>query len=187
MKSSSNYQPSKRLQTIELLKNIFLSTNETELWREFIKFDSHIDTTSQALEADFNRYFIGPDTPLSAPYASVYIEKSESIMSKSTEQVRKIYDLMGLINPKKNSQPDDFIGLELDAYFQLLYIKEVKEIDYLEEMRVYFLNEHIAKWIFDFCNLIMQNKNNPSLAIQYLANELQLFFKNEIQKEGVCA
>lgn len=175
---------SPQLQKLNLLKNIFLSTNEKELFESFSKLNTSIIISSERLEADFNRYFIGPDAPLAAPYASIYIDETKSVMTESTQKVRQIYDLIGLINPLKHSQPDDFIGLELDAYYQLLFLEEEKEIEFLEEIRLYFLHEHLSQWIFKFCDSVISNTEYTSESIQYLAQELKIFFEKEIQHEG---
>lgn len=180
-----------RFKKLEALKNIFVSTNSDELWNGFLGLNSSLkvsieslDVSKDSLEADFNRYFIGPNSPIAIPYASTYIDKQEVVMSQSTEKVRELYALMGFKNPLKDTQPDDFIGLELDAYFQLLFLEEEKNINYLKDMRCYFLLEHIQNWIFDFVEKININGDEPSLAINLIAKELKSFFENEIKHEG---
>jgi len=173
-----------RIKKISALKNIFSSSNTNELWNGFLELNIDLKITKESLEADFNRYFIGPDSPIAAPYASIYLDKQESIMSDSTEKVRELYDLMGFKNPLKGTQPDDFIGLELDAYFQLLFLEEERNIDYLQDLRNYFLFEHIQNWIFDFIKVVNSNENNPSIVINQIVNELKSFFENEIEHEG---
>ena len=173
-----------RLEKLDILKHIFLSSNDQELLEHFKRLNPIFDLDTVALEADFNRYFIGPDKPLAVPYASVYIDQTQSVMTEATQKVRQIYDLVGLINPLKNQQPDDFIGLELDAYFQLLYLEMEKDIEFLQEVRLYFLQEHLALWIFAFCDQILTNTTFSSQPIQLLAKELKNFFEQEIQLEG---
>ena len=175
---------SPQLQKLDLLRKIFLSSDDEQLYASFIKLFPMVTTTQERLEAHFNRYFIGPDNPLASPYASIYIDKVQSVMTESTQKVRKIYELIGLINPLKNKQPDDFIGLELDAYYQLLFLEIEKDIEFLKEVRLYFLHEHLALWIFEFCDSILSNTEYPSEPIYYLAQELKTFFEEEIQHEG---
>lgn len=184
MTKAMNLSSTQRLEKIEVLKNIFISSSDNELWQGFIKLNSNIETTKVSLEADFNRHFIGPDSPIAPPYASIYLDKQEVVMSKSTEKVRELYDLMGLKNPLKGTQPEDFVGLELDAYYQLLYLEKEKDIKYLHDFRLYFLFEHIQKWIFDFVEKIQSNEEEPSVAINLIAQELKSCFENEIEHEG---
>ncbi len=182
MKAIENNDFSQRLDKISILKDIFSSMNENELFKAFSKLDSSIDIDKMTLEADYNRYFVGPDNPIAAPYSSVYIDKTDSIMTETTEKVRDLYFVMGFKNKLKDSLPEDFLGLELDAYYQLLYIEE--KTNYLSEVRCYFLFEHIKVWIYDFIETVLSNKENPSLAINFIVQELKLFFDKELKYEG---
>lgn len=182
MKTNKSDELSKRVQKASVLKDIFSSTNEDELFNAFSKLNSGLEIDKTTLESDFNRYFIGPDTPIAAPYSSVYIDNTDAIMTETTHKVRELYEIMGFKNRLKNSVPEDFLGLELDAYYQLLYIEE--KTNYLSEIRCYFLFEHIKVWIYDFILAVLSNENNPSEAINYIARELKLFFDNEFKYEG---
>ena len=185
MTKTINLSSLQRIKKLEALKNVFTSSSTDELWSGFIGLNSDLNINKDSLEADFNRYFIGPDSPIAAPYASIYLDKQEAVMlSPSTEKIRELYELMGFKNPLKGTQPDDFIGLELDAYFQLLFLEEEKNIDYLRDLRRYFLFEHIQNWIFDFIEVVNSNSNNPSIAINLIVKELKSFFENEIEHEG---
>jgi TorA maturation chaperone TorD len=184
MTKAMSSNSTQRLEKIEVLKNIFTSSNDKELWRGFKELKNDLEISQDSLEADFNRYFIGPDSPIASPYASIYLDKQEVVMSQSTEKVRELYDLMGLKNPPKDTQPEDFIGLELDAYYQLLFLEKEKNINYLHDFRLYFLFEHIQKWIFDFVEKIQSNEKEPSAAINLIAQELKSCFENEIEHEG---
>jgi len=176
----TNY--STRLEKVSILKDIFSSTNEDELFSAFSRLNSDISIDKTTLEADFNRYFIGPDAPLAAPYSSIYIDRSDAIMTETTQKVRNLYDVMGFENKLKNSLPEDFLGLELDAYYQLLFIEE--KTNYLTDIRCYFLFEHIKVWVYDFIEAVLENKENPSLAINFIVQELKEFFDNELKYEG---
>ena len=184
MTKAISSQSTQRLKKIKALKSIFSSNNADELWMGFLELNSDLEISKDSLESDFNRYFIGPDSPIASPYASIYIDKQEAVMSESTEKVKELYELMGFKNPLKGTQPDDFIGLELDAYFQLLFLEKEKNIDYLHDFRLYFLFEHIQKWIFDFVEVVNSNEKEPSDAIKLIVQELKSCFENEIEHEG---
>lgn len=173
-----------KLEKLKSLRNIFISSNSEELLDAFIGLNGDLEVSKVSLESDFNRYFIGPDSPIASPYASIYLDKQEALMSQSTEKVRELYDLMGFVNPLKGTQPDDFIGLELDAYYQLLYLEEEKNIDYLRDLRLHFLFEHLEKWIFDFVEVVKANEEKPSIAVNIIVKELKSYFENEIEHEG---
>lgn len=179
-----SFKSLKKLEKIKSLRNIFISSNGEELLDGFTGLNSDLEVSKVTLESDFNRYFIGPDSPIASPYASIYLDKQEAIMSESTQKVRELYDLMGFVNPLKGTQPDDFIGLELDAYYQLLYLEEEKDIEYLRNFRLHFLFEHIQNWLFDFVEVVRLHEEKPSVAINLIAKELKSFFENEIEHEG---
>lgn len=173
-----------RLERADALRKIFLSADSRELWIAFSALSTGVEPTEIQLESDFNRYFVGPEEPLAPPYASLYLDKTECIMSESMEKVRELYALMGLINPRKNKLPDDHIGLELDAYYQLLYIEQVEKISYLKDLRRYFLEEHIQTWIFEFIETGLEAKEYSSEAIRTILTELKEFIEIEIIQEG---
>jgi TorA maturation chaperone TorD len=94
---------------------------------------------------------------------------------------------MGFSFPQQNQIPDDYIGIELDAYYQLLYIEEVKNIDYLRELRHYFLHEHLNLWIPLFIERALACKEGPSKAMVYILTQLKSFLIRETNTQGVPA
>lgn len=173
-----------RLEISKNLRDIFLSDNSKELFNAFTNLKKENKTSELELETDFNRYFIGPDTPIASPYASIYLGEEEALMTETTMQVRELYTIMGFKNSLKNTLPEDFLGLELDAYYQLLYIEIEKNIPYLKDLRIYFLQEHIEKWIFLFINKVLESKEENSESIYLMINELNSFFQNELKLKG---
>lgn len=161
------------LAQIQHLRDFFNAQDTNELSMAFDRFDFPIHVEEEELETLFNRYFVGPMEPLAAPYASIYIDDPDVVMGKSTLLVRKLYETMGFTYPLKNSVPEDYIGTELDAYYQLLYLEEVKQNTYLSELRHYFLHEHLAQWIPKFCETIMGQRSEASNAIHFIILELK--------------
>lgn len=184
MEQEKNNFSSKRLKKISILKNIFLSTNEDELFNAFLELNSDIKIDKTELESDYNKYFIGPDSPIAPPYASIYIDEENALMTKTTMHIRNLYEIMGFKNSLKNKIPEDQLGLELDAYYQLLYIELEKDIKYLQNLRIYFLKEHINIWIFKFINRVLEHKEKSSNAINLIIKELNSFFQNELKIKG---
>ena len=171
-----------RLADAKALRDIFNSTDTASLWAAFSVITPKTSSSPMLLEAEFNRFFVGPDAPLTPPYASIYLEKSGLLMSKTTQEVRELYTLFGLKNPKDGQQPDDFLGFELDAYYQLLYIELHSNILYLKSLRCYFLQEHMARWIFPFIEAAAQHA--PSADLTQVLDLLHRFITTELSIQG---
>ena len=94
---------------------------------------------------------------------------------------------MGFTFPLQNQIPDDHLGVELDAYFQLLYLEEVRELDYLSELRHYFLHEHLNVWIPLFIKRVHAHTEEHSEAISFILSQLTSFLIRETTTQGVTA
>ena len=161
------------LKRVKHLRDFFNAQDTKALGTAFRALEFPIDVDDETLETLFNRYFVGPMEPLAAPYASIYLDDPDVVMGKSTMLVRNLYETMGFVYPLKNSVPEDYIGIELDAYYQLVYLEEVKKVTYLSELRHYFLHEHLAQWIPKFCETIMGQRSEASNAIHFIILELK--------------
>lgn len=175
---------SERLETAKYLRDIFLSNNSKELFEAFSNLFKDVNISEIELETDFNYYFIGPDTPIAPPYASIYLDEEDALMTKTTMKIRDLYEIMGFKNSLKDKVPEDFIGLELDAYYQLLFVEIEKDIPYLKDLRTYFLREHINTWIFKFKDRVLAHKDKNSKIVNLIIEELDSFFKNELKIKG---
>lgn len=173
-----------RLQKAKSLRDIFLSHDSGSLAEAFVQLQTQYSISEMELETQFNRYFIGPDTPIAPPYASIYLDEEDALMTQTTMKIRDLYSIMGFKNTLKDKVPEDFLGLELDAYYQLLFIEIEKDIPYLKELRMYFLCEHINTWIFKFIEQVSQHKKESSTAVNCIIEELKHFFQNELTLKG---
>lgn len=188
MKSTQSTLPlPDRLKIIKALRDIFMSQNSRSLKIAFDSLSSSIVTDEKDLEADFNRYFVGPFSPIADPFSSIYLDEQEQVMSKSTLEVRALYEIMGFTFPLQNQIPDDHIGIELDAYYQLLYVEELEGNDYLSELRLYFLHEHLAKWVPLFIERGLTCKDSASEAMVFILLQLKSFLIRETNTQGVPA
>lgn len=176
-----------RLQEVKLLRDIFTSHDSHTLKVAFDGLKSGISISEETLEADFNRYFVGPFSPIADPFSSVYLDDPDVVMSKSTLHVRELYETMGFTFPLQNKIPDDHLGIELDAYYQLLYIEEVKDMDYLFDLRNYFLHEHLNQWVPQFIAKALQNEEFNSEAIVFILHKLKSLLIRETNTQGVPA
>ena len=178
---------SPRLCLIKALRDVFMSQDASSLKQAFDALCPNILVSEEALEADFNRVFIGPLTPVADLFASVYLDDPDLVMSESTLHVRSLYETMGFTFPLQNQIPDDHLGVELDAYFQLLYLEEVENMDYLSELRHYFLHEHLNVWIPLFIKRVHAHSEDHSDAISFILSQLTSFLIRETNTQGVTA
>lgn len=180
-------QMTSRLNDVKHLRDIFNAQNSKALKVAFDALNSSIEISEEDLEVQFNRYFVGPMEPVADPFASVYLDNPDVVMSQSTLQVRELYETMGFTYPLKNVIPEDHLGVELDAYYQLLYLEEAKEITYLSELRHYFLHEHIHLWVPHFIERALKESEHDSKAITFILLQLKSLLIRETTTQGVTA
>jgi len=166
-------QNSQRLDELKHLRDIFNAQNSKELKRAFDALDSSMNISEEDLEVQFNRYFVGPMETVADPFASVYLDNPDVFMSKTTLHVRDLYETMGFTYSLKNVVPEDHLGVELDAYYQLLFLEEAKEITYLSDLRHYFLHEHLALWIPRFLERGLAQSEHASSAMIFILMQLK--------------
>ncbi|MCK9256703.1 MAG: molecular chaperone TorD family protein [Sulfurospirillaceae bacterium] len=172
-----------RLKIVQGLRDLFLANDSKAFHLACEALEVNTKNIDE-FEGEFNRFFVGPKAPLAAPYASLYLESRGTIMSKTTESVRELYSFMGFVNPKEGSIPEDFLGLELDAYYQLLHVELVKKIDYLKSLRIFFLKNHILTWIPDFIESVKGASKKPSNELLALMDLIDAFFNSELSIQG---
>lgn len=110
---------------------------------------------------EFNRLFVGPKTPTTPPYESVYRYGERLVMQDSTLEVRRWYRAEGLVLAGPSNEPDDFIATELEfvaymlanalAYFQ--QNKTPQALAYLENYNAFY-QDHLAIWLPRFVQSI---------------------------------
>jgi len=162
-----------RLDEIKHLRDIFNAQNSKELKVAFDALNSSIEISQEDLEIQFNRYFVGPMETVADPFASVYLDNPDVFMSKTTLHVRELYETMGFTYSFKNVIPEDHLGVELDAYYQLLFLEIAKEITYLSDLRHYFLHEHLALWIPRFLERGLAQSERDSKAMTFILLQLK--------------
>ncbi len=145
--------------TLNNLRDFFLATTGEELAKAGIALVSETPKANPMVDMDwdeaefaFNRLFVGPKALEAPPYASYYLESEPQLMGESTLQVRRMYEMAGLVSPLQGHLPDDHLGVELDAAVNILGM-----VDRLiaEEPRIlwrYFLQEHLEVWLPQFLN-----------------------------------
>lgn len=78
------------------------------------------DAETLALRLDFTRLFCGPDTPLAAPWGSVYLCENELLNDTSTQALSKFYSDHNIELTFTSNEPVDHIGLMFAVLSYLL-------------------------------------------------------------------
>lgn len=106
---------------------------------------------------EFNRLFIGPESPPAPPYESVYRTDERLVMQQSTLNVRKWYQAENLSSSSPSNEPDDFIATELEFTAYLLsralelyqQNQGAQALDYIQKYNA-FWREHLGLWLPGF-------------------------------------
>ncbi len=175
----------------ELVTSIIQAARE-EQWLfpfAYAETQTHFETLGQlqasdiaAIELDFTQLFIGPDTMLAPPYASLYIDKEERLFTTETSKVEEFYQQAGMSFQNKETEPSDHIALELMFTGFLLeqYAKtnQQKETDLLAQNITSFWELHLLPWAPSFLDKIIANAQTKFyIAIAYLAKDFLRYIK----------
>ena len=114
-----------------------------------------------ALDADFNRLFVGPGPLLAPPWESAQRGVDRLLFGPSTLEVRAWYARFGLEAPNRGREPDDHLGLELGFLAHLcergqaLVAKDPAAL--AERLRALdaFLDQHVLAWAPGFLEQIL--------------------------------
>lgn len=169
------------------LRDFFMAQNATDLAAAYDRLAPSAPQAAPvvldwpAVEFAFNRLFVGPKALLAPPFASVYLEPEPQLMGRSTLNVRYLYQMMGLISPWQNSLPDDHLGLELDAYYQLqIVISQVNSAE-LKALQEYFLLNHLNRWLPQFSNRVKTAPEVPAPLI-FVVDQLNAWLQAEVSR-----
>ena len=145
------------------LRDFFVAKNAADMRKALaglpsgMRPDCSREMDWEQTEFAFNRLFVGPMALEAPPYASVYLEDEPQVMGRTTMLARSVYEMIGLVSPWKNTLPDDHVSLELDAALALHRMLQATSPDVrgqLEELRGFFLEEHVQIWMPRFCERI---------------------------------
>ena len=112
------------------------------------------DDAFAALQADYNRLFVGPG-PAEAPlWESVYFNDERMLFQEQTAQVRHWYEAFGLQRTSTAREPEDHLGLELSflAHLAAQSLQALDEqrpaaLDELLSAQRQFLRDHPLRWV----------------------------------------
>ena len=72
------------------------------------------DRELERLQGDHCQLFIGSGMPAAPPWESFYRTEERLMFSNHTLEVRAFYERFGLVSERKEQEPEDHIGLELE-------------------------------------------------------------------------
>ncbi|MEL1135890.1 molecular chaperone TorD family protein [Desulfitobacterium sp. THU1] len=122
----------------------------------------------KSLVYEFNRLFVGPQSPPVPLYESVYRYSENLVMQESTLDVRQWYRSEGLSLAGRSNEPDDYIATELEfaAYLLSKAVEEYRK-DQPQQAKIYkdkyntFYREHLAVWLPSFVETLSASTREP--------------------------
>lgn len=122
----------------------------------------------KTLGYEFNRLFVGPQSPILPPYESVYRHGERLVMQRSTLDVRRWYRSEGLSLAGASKEPDDHIAMELEfAAYLLAKAWEGFQQNQPGEAEAYlknynaFYREHLTIWLPRFVTGLFTQAREP--------------------------
>lgn len=157
------------LTTIAGLRDFFMARNASEMARAFnLLVESSPENAPKVpdwepVEYAYNRLFIGPNSVVAAPVASIYIETEPYVMGNTTLSVRRLYETIGLVSPWQGALPEDHLALELDACRQMrTNLAGGGSPDLLAIYR-FLVESHMAEWIPSFVAKVAADSQTPEV------------------------
>ncbi|MGE4266760.1 MAG: molecular chaperone [Deferribacterales bacterium] len=106
---------------------------------EWLETASLTELTLDA-RSDYMSLLVGTNKIFAAPWSSCYLTRKRMTFQEKTLEIRDIYRSHGLEVIKKNTEPDDHIGIELEFISYLLSKNDV-------ESATDFARKHVNPWI----------------------------------------
>ena len=188
----------RREMTSDLLKQIkdpsmlgVLSNLGLKLNNGFLETPEH--QMLEDLAVEYARLFIGPGKHIS-PHESVHHKRDDGqwgqLWGQSTAEVKKFIESAGLSYQSEYTGLPDHISVELEFMQQVLQREEQawkaedKEMAHLcLENEKKFIEEHLAEWIPDFCDKVINQAESPFYRVMAeLTKKFIEFEKTEIAK-----
>ena len=95
---------------------------------------------------------------MAPPWESFYRTEERLMVSSHTLEVRAFYERFGLVSERKQQEPEDHIGLELefmaclcDRHGECLRKGHAGEAAVTVQAQRDFLDEHLLRWVSWFC------------------------------------
>ncbi len=122
------------------------------------------DRGMERLQGDHFQLFVGSGMPMAPPWESFYRTEERLMVSNHTLGVRAFYERFGLVSERKDQEPEDHIGLELefmgwlcDRYGQCVRKGDVREAALTLQAQRDFLDDHLLQWVARFCEEVARS------------------------------
>jgi TorA maturation chaperone TorD len=135
-------------------------------------FQMKFADSPQEIRMDFARIFLGPDGRL-MPYESLHnypLGDRPRLWGKTAEEVQAFYISAGIVMDEEINLIPDHISAEM------LFMSYLIE-NGISELQKRFLEEHLAKWIPEYCNELQ--KYASTVFYKEIANILKEFILSE--------
>lgn len=145
--------------------DLHVPEHEENFIRFFASLDKNeVDNLVKNIRYEYARLFIGPRKPIAPPYESCYRTHNKQLFGMTSIEVRRQYQILGLQINTIGSEPDDFIGFELEFMYYLTHRlvrafeeNNDNEIVKLLKYQKEFMTSHLSRWIEEFTEDIYSN------------------------------
>lgn len=118
----------------------------------------------QALLVDYTRLFLGPPSPLAAPYGSMWLGGEGAVMQESTVALEGLYSEAGFEIDEALGELPDHVAVELEFLYLLTFKQsearragEEVAIAGWDQLHDLFLRGHLGAWIARFAAAVQAN------------------------------
>ena len=133
-------------------ENEDLTAGCQQIQAELAAYREDLEAYHRELQEDYNHLFIGPGHLEAPPWESVYRSKEHLLFGEETLAVREFYRSCGLESKKKNLEPDDHLGLEMEFMAWLCReaatrVQGGRDSGEILKGQRQFLQEHLEQWV----------------------------------------
>ncbi|HEY0884611.1 MAG TPA: molecular chaperone TorD family protein [Ramlibacter sp.] len=141
----------------------------------------------QALLVDYTRLFLGPPSPLAAPYGSIWLSGEGTVMQESTVALEGLYGEAGFELDQELAEMPDHVAVELEFLYLLTFKQnearragEEVAIAAWNQLHELFLRGHLGAWIGRFTAAVQANAQTTFY--RELAALTALFVQTEVER-----
>ncbi len=118
------------------------------------------EEAKELVMVEYTELFIGPGLPKAPPWESLYRTNEKIYFGWTTYQIKQLLNANGLESKRKDSQPEDHIGLELMLLSilsnRLPALERDQQLSGIRE-QISFIDEHLLSWIPELCRDAKEN------------------------------
>ena len=118
----------------------------------------------QELLVDYTRLFLGPPSPLAAPYGSMWLSGENAVMQESTIALEGLYSEAGFEIDEELGDMPDHVAVELEFLYLLTFKQnearragEEVAIAGWDQLHDLFLSGPLGAWIAPFAKAVKEN------------------------------